>query len=406
MKKAFARILAVLMLLSCCLTAASAAGETSMNAENFDPEGVRWNTYHAYIIMQCRPWLSDTFGVTRGWVRTKETKNGSTKLVRSYDSKGNLLKEADSSGLVTSYAYDKNGNVIKMSAKSKDGYMVIDDLATDAKSRVITYAYDAAGKLKKEVRRTVYLDGYITKETVAYAYDNGGRLKKEVLHTADSYGYTHKKVTAYAYSKTGDLTKKVFVRYDTDNRKVQTDVTVYARTYDTTGMLRKLVRTVTSSDYGQVRRIEKSVWAFDGNGNLTKAVVENEFRMKYTFAYDNAGRLIKAIEADLDDGRSETTTFAYDRNGNLAKSVCVKTDKIGSRESTTLTYAYNSGGTLKKVNEKVTESDGGNDDEEQICYTFSYDKNGNLQKYSVIEMEDGVFDVCATCKYAYKEVKA
>ncbi|MBQ4378076.1 MAG: hypothetical protein II821_02625 [Treponema sp.] len=117
----------------------------------------------------------------------------------------------------------------------------------------------------------------------------------KVLRTADSYGYTHKKVTAYAYSKTGDLTKKVFVRYDTDNRKVQTDVTVYARTYDTTGMLRKLVRTVTSSDYGQVRRIEKSVWAFDGNGNLTKAVVENEFRMKYTFAYDNAGRLIKAI---------------------------------------------------------------------------------------------------------------
>lgn len=418
MKKTIAWILAVLMLLPCCLTVTAVSdllyNSHVLDSKTFDPESIHEKIYYDYVEAQRRPWLNDAFGIAEGWVRTKVVYGSAWQYVRTYDSNGNLLKQTDHSvGLDrTVYTYDENGNLIKMTAKGD--YLHKNTIGNEV-SIAVAYTYDKNGKLIKEVSCEKLFDTNDTVKTVrVYTYDANGYLKKETWKSTDFY--RDKKITVekgtitYAYNKIGDLIKtvtKTVQRWESETPRTttSTDVIAYARTYDANGAQRKLVRRETFSSDGRVISVRKSAWAFDSSGRMTK-VSDNENDVTGTYTYDRSGHLIKS--SMLYGGDRMITTFTYDKNGRLIKSVCTETERDGDYETEELSYVYDRGGYLKKVIGKFTEYDAKDDDyeEKSFYYLLSYDNNGNLLKVRPIQIKDGELVVGTIRKYSYQNIAA
>ena len=72
---------------------------------------------------------------------------------------------------------------------------------------VTVYTYDSKGNLTKEAAEGKYADGTKTKYSSEYQYDSNGNLIKEIENELSDYGTNLKTVTTYSYKK---LSKKVF----------------------------------------------------------------------------------------------------------------------------------------------------------------------------------------------------
>lgn len=389
MKKTVALLLTVLMLLPCCMTAASAADVPLTAFGN-----------NLYRFVPCinlepmvRPWKDSDFGVSAGWVKSKETSllTGLYTVSCTYDQQGRLLKKVEDDSVVTvyTYSYDEAGLLIKESMRRTLKETVVSFRGT--LSSVTAYAYDADGRLKKMVKKSVDETGAISKTVTAIAYDAAGRIKKVTMLYTSRTGASEKVVYTYAYDRTGNLSKIVAAGYGDDGSKVSKQ-TEYTWTHDANGTLRKLVL-VTKTTAGMQTSTVKSAWSFDQNGNLIKAV-DRERGITAAYVYDENGRMIKAKEQHSESIASEAViSFAYDRDGRVTKCVEIVISNEGARSTTTFVYAYDGGGNMKKVAMKTVRFNAENSSSSPYkgAIAFKYDKYGNLLKMVALLDDEAPF---------------
>lgn len=258
----------------------------------------------------------------------------------AYDAAGRKTSETNEKGKTTSYVYDNNDNIIKL---------------TDPLGRTIENTYDANNQLLS-VKDS---KGFIT----TYTYDNKGRKTSSKNPKGG--------ITAYTYDVRDNLTsvtdpnnKTVSYTYDKKGRK--TSVTNALGTtqyqYDAVGNLIKVIDptsktveyTYTATNKKQSEKNgmgNTTTYDYDMNDNLTS--VTDALNKVTAYGYDVMNRLVS-----IKDALNKTTSVTYDKNGNK-KTV---TDPNGHIQ----TYNYDAS------NRMITYKDAAGNN-----YTYTYDSTGN-----------------------------
>ncbi len=339
----------------------------------------------------------ETFGIAKGYVRTKEvyrSPEGNThSIVWAYNNRGQLVKEVETSkgdgysgSVTTTWAYDKKGNLVKEVIYENDCIITT------------TYVNNAKGKVTTEIRNTVYEDNSVYQTTRTYAYNKAGKLTKALAYYDDC-----EEVTTCTYSKSGLLTKEVRTQSYEDNTQSR-----YTTTY-----------------------------AYDKNGNETKKSMVDKDRYgsvekrSYVSVYDEKNRCVKMTETysfvngDYTAANRDVTTYAYDKHGNVTKEVFKSTQDDGSRRSVVFVNTYDADG--NRIKQTVTEKSAdynaktttaytfdkkgrllkevtvskGTDGTDRMTEAYAYDKAGNLTKY----VFSGSYGKSVTT-YAYQKIGA
>ncbi len=309
-----------------------------------------------------------TFGIARGYVRTKEAyrdQEGSTHTyVWTYNKQGKRTKETETaksgdfvSRYVTKWVYDKQGNLKKQITYSTDS------VTTDV------FTYNSKGLLKKQARSIVYEDNSVFASTRTYSYNKAGKVLEERSWYDDC-----EETASYSYNKAGDPVKEVRIQAYEDNTRT---VTTTTHTYDESGNEIKM-RMVEKDRYGAVEK-RSYVTAYDGKGRCVKTT--------QTCSYANNGR----VETDRD-----VTTYAYDKNGNVTKEVFKSVSGSGYRRTVTFVNTYDKKGRLIK---EVT-AEQSPDYTGKTAKVYTYDKKGQLVKETTVAKSGGAAEK-TTETYAY-----
>ena len=356
-----------------------------------------------------------------------EYPNGTTEE-KEYDSNGNLIKNKDKAGNITTYEYDTNHNQTKViradGAISTTEYnsLNLPTKIVNFDGKFITYEYDAKGNLIK----TTDSSGI----TNLYSYDGQDRLVRKtdangnvttytfnganIASITDANGNTSRiyynemnqvtglenakgEIKRITYNKNGDKTLEQFPDGSTN---------VYS--YDAKGRMTKTVDAKQNSTqfvYDETDNVVKAIKPdggmitrqYDANKNKTSEI--DELGRTTTYQYDSLNRLIKEKDAD-----GNVTKYEYDNFDNIVKV----TDALGHSTQMTFDvinnvmleetdangnqtkYEYNIIGLLTKKTDKdglVTEYvyDNENRIKEQKLptgeiITYTYDNNGNVLK--------------------------
>ena len=247
-------------------------------------------------------------------------RTGTTRV--TYDRDGQVTASTDPNSSTTRYAYDGNGNRIKVvnpakqlttSAYDRDNELV---KVTRPDGTSLAYTYDADGNQLTQTngagKTTTYtydaLNRQITsitpvRQTTRYGYDLDGN-RVSLTNPAG-------KVTSYSYDEANQLIKitysdgvtpDVSYSYDADSHRVSmkdgTGTSTY--TYDDLGRL----SSQTNGAGATVR------YGYDGVGELTTLTYPNGKTVTQT--YDGAGNLIQ-----IADWLGKSFTFRYDHDGNV-----------------------------------------------------------------------------------------
>ncbi|MEN8906678.1 MAG: fibronectin type III domain-containing protein, partial [Clostridiales bacterium] len=272
-------------------------------------------------------------------------KNGNTYFYE-YDEKGNISKETDPLGNVSTYVYDKNNRITSI---------------TNPNGSIYNYTYDSKGNmikaidpLNREIDMEYNTKGLPEKVTLAngsfskIVYDDRGNPIK----TIDTEG----NVTLYTYDKLNRITSitkpegnKTELKYTAKgkiSKVTNPDGSNNTATYDKRGYLTKFVDengNETNYKYDTLGRLleEKdslgniTKYEIDSMGNVSEIVLPNGGIEKYN--YNNVNQLESYIDAE-----SNITKFEYDLNDNITKVI----DPNGNVES----YNYDGLNRLTKVN--------------------------------------------------------
>ncbi len=273
-------------------------------------------------------------------------------------------------GLVATYSYDPNGNLIRR---------------IDADGNVIEYEYDNANRLSK----ILYPNG----DSVIYEYDKNGNKTKIIDKTGITeyiydqfnrlYAAFFQEVAAvvYQYDNNKNVKKIIYpdsrevnYTYDGDNRLTQVsyaiDATTYATTYaydsQTGNLISKTLPNgvVTTYQYDTADRLTDCVnrksdatlissyhYTLDANGNRTSVVeTTSEGSKTTTYEYDELNRLTRTVYPDGTDVR-----YTYDNAGNRLTE---------TTNGVVKNYQYDEDNRLIQVGDEI----------------FLYDKRGNLRK--------------------------
>ncbi|NJQ02519.1 hypothetical protein HCK00_18725 [Streptomyces sp. PLAI1-29] len=302
------------------------------------------------------------------------------KISNAYDTSGNLLSRTDSTsgGTEAEWSYRYNPEDGEMDCGGLPGQRCS---ATDPRGKKTTFAYDDQGNLTKVTPPS-------PQKPVSYTYDALGRTKTTTdgRGVTTTYGYDHRdRVTSQeAGGQTASFT------YDDDGNLTtrRTPAGTSAFSYDEQN--RERSRTLPAGGTTSV--------TYDENGN-TATVTDAGGTTRY--AYDEANQLTTLTEA----GGAETT-YAYDDNGKRTRttypggttqSVTVddsgRVTRIkaanGSTTFSTLEYDYTrSGEDTDKIRERTADG---------AATAYSYDTQGRLTK--AVETEDG--ETTAGWSYCY-----
>ncbi|MCI8485443.1 MAG: RHS repeat protein, partial [Lachnospiraceae bacterium] len=272
-------------------------------------------------------------------------------LVYEYDVSGNLIKEVDREGNITSYKYDNYGNVIEKIYPNNSSNI---------------YEYDVLNRLTKTYfKETNESDSILLEEKSYVNAINSTITTKTYINNAEF------KTKIETYNCNGQLTT-------VQNENATSTITYYAN---------GLINTEMDANDGKI------IYYYDKINRLTRKyelLSDNKYKATF-YVYDNLSRMIeekvgKSFIADNEvpdnfisiyyeyDGNSniirkttssgEESLYTYDAYNNVIK------EKIKLKEDTyrTKTYEYN------YLNKKVKETD------ESLVATYEYDNVGNLIK--------------------------
>ena len=296
----------------------------------------------------------------------------------------NLIKSVAPNGGVTTYEYDKIGDLTK---------------TTDALNNVTTQSFDLNGLLKEQdlPNGGKYTYNYDTLQRLtkiqapegvsqSFTYNEKGDIVEQkdskdntttfgydIMHNMTSATDAQGNKTSYAYNGAGDLTSVINPNGGTTNYTYDPMDRVTAQT-DPTG----LVTTFEYDVLGNLTKQDKSggrvtSYAYDNLGNLISTT--NALGATNTYTYDKNSQLTKITDAlgfstsasydangqitSTTDAKNNTTSYAYDNMGNITSV----TNKLGNSKQ----YGYDVLGRLTSVT-----------DEKGVQTSYTYDNMGNL----------------------------
>ena len=277
---------------------------------------------------------------------TKITTPKGYEITRKYDEIDRLIEEIseDKRNSILrrhNYKYDKNDNIIEISDSSTNlvktkayKYDALDRLThlKNALGNTTRLFYDKNGRIIKEVLPEQYNEADDDGLGTTYKYN----LKGQVLEVKNPSGKT---ITVNEYDPKGNL-KSVT---DGENNKVEYTYTLLNR-----------VKDITTPNARNENRKSQS-YNYDARGNITGIIDGNGNETKYIL--DDWGRIIQ-----IETAEGNVEKYEYDYAGNIIST----TDCNGN----TIQYKYNS---LNLVSEIV--------DQQGESEYFYYDEEGNLSKY-------------------------
>ena len=202
--------------------------------------------------------------------------------------------------------------------------------------------------------------------------------------------------TSYKYNSKGLLTKKTVTRKSDRETTKETTTCIY----NSSNQLAKTKRTTNTTYDKDIT----STYQYDEQGRISKKIVMNEnnavndgvknrvVRSKYTYSYNDAGRITQQkVDEDYNNGSkwiswgSSQTAYSYDGQGNV-KSV------KGAYDTTTYSYSYKSG---LASTQKIKRSGG------TETYKYQYKKLSVPAKYAglVQQQQSDLLNPSATGLY-------
>lgn len=245
-----------------------------------------------------------------GWTTADLGNNGQNQRYE-YDANGNVIKETDSLGKITTYAYDLHGNLNKESRSDGSTILYSFDAVgqlisvKDAKGNTTTYSYDGFGQLLS----TNSPDTGLTQ----YQYDADGNLIRLTRANNVITTYSYDALNRRTRAQTGD----------------QIQTWVYDNCSNGVGRLCATADGVTSTGYGytiagqlavQIKNIAgvtySTYWNYDGLGNLLEESRENE-NNKVIYEYDELHRVSAVKFKTADTTQTIVSNVTYEPYGGI-----------------------------------------------------------------------------------------
>ncbi len=307
------------------------------------------------------------------------------------DHRGNTLKTAQPGGQVTKTQYDGVRRMVKSFTTDGGGdtsWTDAGNVTGDAVLRQVETSYDAAGNVLLVTTRQRFHD-----ETATGALGDASTAPKARVSYAARYYDLANRPTATADVGTNGgsaYTRPSSVPSRSDTVLV-TDMTYNAAgwqdtTTDPRGLAAKMI-------YDSLRRVTKTVEAYDGGAQTTTTNKTTEF------TYDGAGHLL-TLQADLPGGAYEQTAYVYGvttgtGSGVNSNDLLVNTkwpDKSTGAASTSEKETY----TVNALGERITAQDrNGN------VHTYSFDVVGRQTSDAVTTLGSGVDGAVRRIETAY-----
>ncbi|MEK4046824.1 RHS repeat-associated core domain-containing protein [Paenibacillus sp. FSL H8-0048] len=285
-----------------------------------------------------------------------------------YDALGRLTALKDALNQMTSYSYDGNGQVTKVTIQAKGGTpqtlntkiyneLGLPSVKQDGASQSESYTYNSTGQLAAKTDRNG--------SSFAYAYDEAGQLKKNTIQ-----------------GKINNVDQKletVMIPGDGSPRKqtIQTLLNQAETAY----------QTITRDSLGQVRSIygrSGSHYVSIGNqvdvlGRMTQISDQYmSFFTNYTYQQSRVTQVQTNGSAAVTGAASANAQYTYFGNDQV-KSITYPTLTDGSTLKTEYTYNPSLGWTERMTNTKGNFV--------LTAYSYSYDNNGN--RVAVSESRNG-----------------
>ena len=345
----------------------------------------------------------ETFGIAKGFVRTKEIyRNGAQtlRITRSYDKQGKLRKEIETDSeydmietKTTRCTYDSNGFLSKKTEVTQDN-------RGENEPIIVLFTNDKKGNAIAEEWR-MGENSHSFKRT----FDKKNRLTREINYF--NTGISDIKIT---YDKKGNITKQHMRTDYEDNTWYQTEI---VNTYDKKG--NAIGWTLKDRESDGSKRDVKEQSVFNAKGQCTETTYHETYvagdksyrsvtQKTTTFTYDKKGRLTKETEKETaDNGPVETTvsTYEYNKNGMYARTTRTSLSGGGKSKGVT-TYTYDKKGNLTKMVSVYKDMDGTT----KTADSFAYDKFGNLIKNVSVHTEPGEAAEKTVRLYAYQKIGA
>ena len=275
-------------------------------------------------------------------------------IIQHYDKMWNLSEQILPTGAVKRYVYDEDNRLIReevhISKKEEEGSE--DDIAFLVVS-ITTYAYDKKGNLIKRAVVDPATENILS--SMEYTYDAMDRIIREMdaEGSAVSYGYDADGSLSCVTDPNGN--EMSFVYNDAGERISETDTlgNTTRYTYSELGKIESITDPKGNTKrfiYEAGGRLKEEIYAdgkkvsyeYDGNGNVIKKTFisaggEESF-LEYT--YDCMDRVIRVT-----GNKGQEMTYTYDAAGNVIS----RTDARGN----TTKYEYSLTGSLTAVEDAV-----------------------------------------------------
>ena len=343
-----------------------------------------------------------------------------------YDEKGRKLKETDSLGNCTSYAYrefakeawqitspmgdmffyeyDRAGRCSSITDRNFGtktfGYNYIDYLTmeTDALKNTHMYVYDKLGNLIKEVRPNQFDSENFTGIGWRHIYDVMDREEFQIdpegnviATLRDAEENIIKEVNPNAFDRATKNGEGIENIYDEDNNKIKIkypDGGIERRFYDKNG---NLIKKILPEDYNE--ETDDGIgycYEYDAENRLTKITAPNG-TVEKAYIYDKKGNILKEISANGYE-KNIGTLYKYNAIGWLIE----KREPIEENKYKLTEYRYDSEGNIIEERRHMDLQDEKSASGRVLSIFFKYDKQNRL-----IKVED---NTGAVIEYGYNSL--